>query len=273
VRSTRERLRVACIGGALACVAVLVALRVDLVREQGESALDRWVAERLGAFDSESRSMELLQRLMAAPGSRKGALLIVAAIGVSAWLWRRDLRWGVLLAAVFTCTAGTVGIAKIGIVWRLFDVDLGRAYMSEHAANTTAVFGMLLVMSILTHERIILVAAAGAVAGGAIALVAFSVMSAGHHWLTDVLGGIAVAGAWVFGFTPAAYAMWRRPDLVRALRPTAADDRVRSRPPAAVGAPAPRAAVPRALARDTTDTPDGALRPTITDPVRRVSPP
>ncbi|MGZ4114512.1 MAG: phosphatase PAP2 family protein [Actinomycetota bacterium] len=254
MRSTQERLRVTCVGGALACVAVLVALRVDLVREQGESALDRWVAERLGAFDSESRPMELLQRFMAAPGSRKGALLIVAAIGVSAWLWRRDLRWGVLLAAVFTCTAGTVGIAKIGLVWRLFGVDLGRAYMSEHAANTTAVFGVLLVMSILTHERIVLIAAAGAVAGGTIALVAFSVMSAGHHWLTDVLGGIAVAGAWVFGFTPSAYAMWRRPDLVRALRRTP-DDQVRSRPSAAVGAPPPRAAIPRALARDTTDPP------------------
>jgi membrane-associated phospholipid phosphatase len=240
VRSGRERVRAACVGGVLVCVAVFVALRIDLVHEHGESRLDLWVAERLGSFEPESRPIELLERITAAPGSKKGAIFVILATSAWAWFRHRDLRWGLLLSAVFTGTAATVGIVKIGLVLRPFGADLDRAYLSEHAANTTAVFAMLLLMSILTHERVVLVAAAGAVAGAVIALVAFSVMAAGHHWLTDVLGGICVAGAWVFGLTPAAYEMWRRPDLVRALRRAPAETTSAAVPraaPARVGSP------------------------------------
>jgi undecaprenyl-diphosphatase len=218
VGSHPDRIRVACVAGALACAAVFIVLRFDIVTEHGESPLDRWVAERIGSDEKESATLRLLERMVAAPGSMKGSIVICLAVGTWAWLHYRDLRWGSLLLATFTATTATVGILKIGIPLQLIHADLERAYLSAHAANTTAVFGMLLVMSMLTHERALVIGVIGAIAGSVVALVAFSVMAAGHHWLTDVIGGVLVAGAWVFALTPAARAMWRRPDLVTALR-------------------------------------------------------
>jgi len=218
VRSRHDRVRVACVAGALACVAVFVVLRIDLVHEHGETSLDRWVAEQIGSHERESSTLEFVERVAAAPGSVKGSVLICFAVGAWAWLRARDLRWGLLLIAVFTATTATVGILKIGIPLELLHADLDRAYLSAHAANTTAVFGMLLLMSMLAHDRTIIIVVTGAIAGSVVALVAFSVMVAGHHWLTDVINGSAVAGVWLFALAPAARAMWRRPELVASLR-------------------------------------------------------
>jgi membrane-associated phospholipid phosphatase len=219
VRTDHRRVRAACVAASLACIAVFIALRVQLVRQGGESGLDRWVAARVER-DEGSPAAALVERGLTKPGSRKGATLISLAIGAWAWVRRRDLRWGLLLLAVFTGTTATVAIVKIGIVLQPFDADLDRAYLSEHAANAAAVFGMILVLSILSHERLVLIGAVGAIAAGAVAVVAlvsFSVVAAGHHYLSDVIGGFAVAGAWVFALTPAAHSMWRRPQLIAAL--------------------------------------------------------
>jgi membrane-associated phospholipid phosphatase len=218
VRSRHDRVRAACVAGALACLAVFVVLRIDLIREHGETSLDRWVAEQVGSHERESPTLKFVERVAAAPGSVKGSVLICFVVGAWAWLRARDLRWGLLLTAAFTVTTATVGILKIGIPLQLLHGDLDRAYLSAHAANTTAVFGMLLVMSMLTHDRMLIIVVTGAIAGSAVALVAFSVMAAGHHWLTDVINGSAVAGVWLFALAPAARAMWRRPELVAALR-------------------------------------------------------
>jgi membrane-associated phospholipid phosphatase len=218
MRTRHDRVRAACVGGVFACVAIFVALRVELVHQGAESRLDDWIAERIGSEREGSPTFEVLERAVAAPGSRKGGMLISLSVAAWAWLRRRDVRWGALLIAAFTATNATVRIVKIGTVLEPFHAHLDRAYLSEHAANTAAVFGMLMVMSILTHERRLLLLGLGAVAGGVVALVAFSVMAAGHHWFTDVLGGFAVAGAWTFALTPAAHSMWRRPELVRVLR-------------------------------------------------------
>jgi membrane-associated phospholipid phosphatase len=215
--TSRDRVRAACVAGALARVAVFVLLRVDLVHEGGESPFDRWVAERVGSNERESPTLQLIERVVAVPGSLKGSAVICFVVGAWAWLRSRDLRWGLLLAAAFTVTTATVGILKIGIPLQLFHADLERAYLSAHAANTTAVFGMLLLMSMLAHDRTLIIVVIGAIAGSTVALVAFSVLAAGHHWLTDVIAGCVVAGAWLFALAPAVRSMWRRPDLVAAL--------------------------------------------------------
>jgi hypothetical protein len=228
-----ERVRAICIAGALVCLAIFLLVRIDLVRNGGESTLDRWVAEQVGHHRNESPTFELIERAVTAPGSRKGAMLLSLTIGALAWLRYRDLRWTALLVAAFVATDATVMIVKAGLVLEPFHANLGRAYLSEHTANAAAVFGMLLVLSILTHERGALLLAIGAVGGGVVTLVAASIMVAGHHWFSDVLGGLAVAGAWIFAFTPAAHSLWRRPDLVAAAR--------RSRVPALPGPVGPAA--------------------------------
>ena len=234
MRTRHDRVRAACVAGALACVAVFVLLRVELVHERGESSYDRWVAEQVGSNERESPMLRRVERVVAAPGSVKGSALICLVVGVWAWLRYRDLRWGLLLTAAFTVTAATVGILKIGIPLQVFHADLERAYLSAHAANTTAVFGMLLLMSMLAHDRTLIIVVIGGIAGSTVALVAFSVLAAGHHWLTDVIGGFVVAGAWLFALAPAARSMWRRPELVAALtRP-----RPRSRPVVSTPPPA-----------------------------------
>jgi membrane-associated phospholipid phosphatase len=215
VRSNRDRVRVASIAGVLACLALFAGLRVALIREHGALDLDRWVAQRLHSGEHDTPLAELVERIAAAPGSRKGAILLVIAVGTWGWLSRRDLRWGVLSAASFTGATSTVALVKLGLLDDLAGLD--RAYLSEHATNVTAVLGMVLVMAALSHRRLWLLGATAAVAIVVVAMVAVAMMAGGHHFLTDVVGGIAIAGAWICGLTPVAYEMWRRPDLIHGL--------------------------------------------------------
>lgn len=218
VRRTGLSIRAVSIAGVLACLAVFAALRVELVRQHGETSLDRWVWHAFENEKQESLAVNLVERVTAAPGSRTGSIVVCIAVGAWAWFRRRDLRWGALLIATFIATTATVAILKIWLVRDPFDAGLDRAYVSLHAADTAAVFGMLLVLSILTHERRSIRAGVGALAVAVVTLVAFSVIVAGHHWLTDVIGGLAIAGAWIFGLLPAAYAMWRRPEVAARLQ-------------------------------------------------------
>jgi membrane-associated phospholipid phosphatase len=226
VGRTGPSIRAVSIAGVLACLAVFAVLRVELVRQHGETSLDRWVSHGVVNEKHESWAVELAERVTAAPGSRMDSLLVCVAVGAWAWFRRRDLRWGALLIAAFLATTATVAILKIWLVRDPFDAGLDRAYVSLHAADTAAVFGMMVVLSILARERRSVRVGVGAFAVAVVTLVAFSVIVAGHHWLTDVIGGLAIAGAWIFGLLPAAYAMWRRPEVAARLQ----KDRA-SRPP------------------------------------------
>jgi len=126
---------------------------------------------------------------------------VVVVAGLGLWRWRR--RW---LPAVLPALAlagawagsllikGLVGRPRPPIADRLTVIH-SSSYPSEHAAQALATWGMLALMLMAgrsARARVLL--AAGA------ALIAFVVgltrIYLGAHWMTDVLGGWALAGVW-----------------------------------------------------------------------------
>jgi membrane-associated phospholipid phosphatase len=124
---------------------------------------------------------------------------IIAGLGL--WRWRR--RWlPAVLPALALAGAWAGSLLIKGLVGRprppvadMLTVVHSRSYPSEHAAQALATWGMLALMLMAgrsARARVLL--AAGA------ALIAFVVgltrLYLGAHWMTDVLGGWALAGVW-----------------------------------------------------------------------------
>ena len=124
---------------------------------------------------------------------------VVVIAGLGLWRWRRHWLPAVLPAlALAGAWAGSLLIK--GLVDRprppaadRLTVVHGWSYPSEHAAQALATWGMLALMLMAgrsARARVLL--AAGA------ALIAFVVgltrLYLGAHWMTDVLGGWALAG-------------------------------------------------------------------------------
>ena len=124
---------------------------------------------------------------------------ILAGLGL--WRWRR--RW---LPAVLPALAlagawagsllikGLVGRPRPPVADRLAVVH-SSSYPSEHAAQALATWGMLALMLMAGRS-----ARARALLAAGAALIAFVVgltrLYLGAHWMTDVLGGWALAGVW-----------------------------------------------------------------------------
>jgi membrane-associated phospholipid phosphatase len=124
---------------------------------------------------------------------------IIAGLGL--WRWRR--RW---LPAVLPALAlagawvgsllikGLVGRPRPPIADRLAVVH-SSSYPSEHAAQALATWGMLALMLMAGRS-----ARARALLAAGAALIAFVVgltrLYLGAHWMSDVLGGWALAGVW-----------------------------------------------------------------------------
>jgi membrane-associated phospholipid phosphatase len=93
----------------------------------------------------------------------------------------------------------------------------GYAFPSGHTAKATALYGMLaaLLAAATPHwgRKVVLWTAAALVAG----LVGLSRLYLGAHWLTDVLGALALGAAWLFALLTAAR-------TVHALHAASSDD-------------------------------------------------
>jgi membrane-associated phospholipid phosphatase len=213
----RRKVLVASVAAAIACATLFLALRVVVLRANGPSAVDTWIAARLET-DRGTWLLSLVRDLAAFPGTRKGVLAAVLVILVWGWLRDRDVRPGVLVAVAFILTAATVAILK-GV-----DVDVSpgvggeepgvgddeaveRAFVSSHVANATALFAMLAV-ALAASRRRRLGRLAMILAVVVVSVVGMTVMADGLHFLTDVVSGAAVAGVWVSVLTPVAYALY-----------------------------------------------------------------
>jgi hypothetical protein len=128
-------------------------------------------------------------------------VLLPLAIVVALWLaWRRNWR----------TAAYWVGVTAFGeVLVQLLKFTLGRhrpldlytgverfSFPSGHAVVSTVMLGFLaFLLSRLQPMATRLVI--GATAGLYVTLVAFSRLYLGAHWLSDVIGGIALALAWI----------------------------------------------------------------------------
>ncbi len=129
-------------------------------------------------------------------------VVVSVAAAVLAWLlwqraWRTSLYWvaAVCLASLFN-TAIKLTLDRPRPLPDLY-VGLGAfSFPSGHSTVNTAMWGFLAVLVIGNlggGARVWLIGAIGAL----ISLIAFSRIYLGAHWLSDVIGGIAFATAWI----------------------------------------------------------------------------
>ena len=97
----------------------------------------------------------------------------------------------------------------------------GSAFPSGHPAHATAVYGMLAALLAATTPRWGRKVAAWTAAALIVGLVGLSRLYLGAHWLTDVLGGIALGAAWLFSLL----AVTRTLDGLRAATAAGEQDR------------------------------------------------
>ena len=84
---------------------------------------------------------------------------------------------------------------------------VGKSFPSGHTQAATVGFG-LLVLVFLPYLPTRARPCAWVVAGLAVALVGFSRVALGVHYLTDVIGGLLIGSAWLLAMT-AAFSAWR----------------------------------------------------------------
>lgn len=134
--------------------------------------------------------------------------------GLCLWLLRRSAR----KTAAYLVATGLIGGAIDTVVKVLVDRDrpdiegavhaFGKSFPSGHAFTATMMYGAILVTFYGRIPR----AWRGWAVGAYVVLVAAIGMSRlvlGAHFITDVLGGIILGGAWLMAST-AAFRMWKR---------------------------------------------------------------
>lgn len=132
----------------------------------------------------------------------------------SIWRWRRR-SWVALQALVLAYLGGTVlAIVVKALVERGrphgFDLRAlsGYSYPSGHALSAAAVWGTAGFMFLHAGGPRILRAVGAGVAIVVIPVVAVSRLYLGVHWLTDVVAGVAIGGAWAFALDTVAGRCW-----------------------------------------------------------------
>lgn len=143
------------------------------------------------------RAMAWITRL----GGQATLIPVVALTGL--WLlWRGHGRAaGYLVAGAVVVPLLAFGLKAVTGLARPAPGELAlasAAFPSGHAAGATAVYGFLAVLAAARlgpTGRLTLYAAVA----GPILLVALSRLYLGLHWLSDILGGVALALAWVTG--------------------------------------------------------------------------
>jgi len=129
------------------------------------------------------------------------AVTVPLTLGVLAWmLWRRAWR-----TAVYWAVAASVGTGLVGLVKNLTEVarpqDLytglsSFSFPSGHTAMSMVVYGLLaffISRELPARQRWWPFVAAGMLTG----CIGFSRLYLGAHWLSDVVGGLSLALAWI----------------------------------------------------------------------------
>jgi membrane-associated phospholipid phosphatase len=137
-------------------------------------------------------------------GSVRVLLPLIVVVGVGWWLRRRTWRPLGLLAAAYVGADLAFNAVK-ELVHRprppagiLLKPVAGPSFPSGHATQAVAVYGMLAALTAAATPRWSRKVAAWAAAVVVVGTVAVSRLYLGTHWLTDVLGGLALGAAWLF---------------------------------------------------------------------------
>jgi membrane protein DedA with SNARE-associated domain/membrane-associated phospholipid phosphatase len=137
-------------------------------------------------------------------GSIRILLPLIVVVGVGWWLRRRTWRPLGLLAGAYAGADLAFNLVK-ELVGRprppaaiLLKPVAGPSFPSGHATQAVAVYGMLAALAATATASWRRKVAAWALAVVIVGAVAVSRLYLGTHWLTDVLGGLALGAAWLF---------------------------------------------------------------------------
>lgn len=205
-RLARADRRKAAVAGALvAWAAALIAagwmsgLVVGLLTERGSVGAVDWFAARRAPWLNE------VVQVVTWLGDSTVVVPVAVTVGL-AWRWRRGDWWAMTLLAVAYVGSGVIFNSVKFAVARsrpALDVAIGTAsgasYPSGHTANATVLYVGLLVVALATGWGRRRDARLAALAGGIVAAVGVSRIYLGLHWLTDVIGGVLLAGLWMGG--------------------------------------------------------------------------
>ena len=198
---------VAALAAVLLGLILVGALSGRLLREAGPTGL---VDQPTESFLLAHRQGWLtgVMRLATDLGAAGVLVPLVLAAGL-AWRWRhRSWRHLGLLAGA-AAGAWVVQVAVKQLVERprppaglALSHATGFAFPSGHATDAAAVYGMLALLLTRSGQRPAR-AATWAVALGLVALVGLSRLYLGLHWLSDVVAGISLGGAWLLAMVTA----------------------------------------------------------------------
>ena len=181
-----------------ACWLVFVALAI-VVSTSGTLSVDQSVLTWVG----EHRSPALTSALRTVTWLGSAAVLYPGTFVLALYWWRRERDWraGAMLAASLAGSTAFYNVFK-RIVERPrppAQEALGTythwSFPSGHATQCMAFFAMLLVLACFAGRVRLRLWASAATA--VVLVVGASRIYLGAHWLTDVLGGFALGGAWV----------------------------------------------------------------------------
>jgi undecaprenyl-diphosphatase len=182
------------IGGGIGIGVLLAMIRTNAGMARWDVRLARFGAEHATKFSTDG--LRLLTRL----GSTEVVLPLAVVVGVLEF--RRIARWALVFFLALT-VLGQLAMSNL-IKWIVNrarpDIDRltgfsGPSFPSGHAtaaAASYAAFALLLGRRRSRRTKAIL----SGVAAGITVVVAFTRVLLGVHWLTDVLGGIALGWGW-----------------------------------------------------------------------------
>lgn len=232
----RYGLRVSLLAVALVLVGVPFGLLLDQVRRNGPLVrVDTWAANHLHAWVSEH---ELAQRFLGAVSFLGSPLWFWVLIAVSAaYWWTRPAHRRIALFLVLTGALGGVVSTTVKVLVSRDRPSLvepiatahGQSFPSGHAMISVYGYGALLLafLPLVPRRRRPALLAGWVVLA---ALIGFSRLGLGVHYISDVLGGYVLGLAWLIAST-AAFSIWRvergRPDVEpeQGLEPEAARQR------------------------------------------------
>ncbi|MBX3591335.1 MAG: phosphatase PAP2 family protein [Burkholderiaceae bacterium] len=185
---------------AAAAIAVFAALALDVALGGPVSAIDRVVSEWFRG-DQGSAAMRALALVSAihSPRAIAGATVVLVAL----LLWRRDARAVALVLAAVPCGAALNWLLKQSFGRPRPDAGEGGfgpadfAFPSGHAANSTLLYGSLVLLVLRRLEGSAARAGVAAVACAMVALVGVSRVALRAHYPSDVLAAIAEGVAWL----------------------------------------------------------------------------
>lgn len=207
--------------GALALIAgvwLFGVIAEDVVRNDPLTMMDREVALRLHEHATPQRTGWMLEAsFLASPG------VIGVSTAIAACVFLRRRWWYRLLALALTVPGGLALNLLLKSAFERqrpqFDDPLVKltdfSFPSGHTMMATLFYGLLIVVaSVHIRSRVVRVTTIVALCG-VIALVGFSRMYLGAHYLSDVLGALTMGVAWLALCVTAVDTMRRRREAMK----------------------------------------------------------